>query len=105
MNGGGMEEQLTVDGFLSHVAEYDIERRKRFVNLQSADIDRIVGVRDAVTEHLDEHAAAFFDFLSMLPEAEGLSKRRNIREEANRLKREHLVAMVSGEYGKAYVEQ
>jgi rsbT co-antagonist protein RsbR len=55
--------------------------------------------------HADEHAAAFFDYLTQFGEAASLFRNPHVLAEAKRLKHEHLLAMVSGEYGKTYVEQ
>lgn len=90
---------------MTDFAPSDIERRLEFVNLGPDDRSRISAVKPDVMEHLDEHLAAFFDHLSRFEESRGLTGRRDLLDEARRLKREHLVAMVSGEYGRAYIEQ
>lgn len=90
---------------VTEFAPSDIERRLEFVNLGPDDRARIATVRSDVLEHLDEHVSAFFDHLGRFEEARGLTGRSELIEEARRLKREHLVAMVSGEYGRDYIEQ
>ncbi|MDP3854075.1 protoglobin domain-containing protein [Phenylobacterium sp.] len=90
---------------LRQVLDYDAERRLRFVNLQPLDLAHIADLKDDVIKHLDEHVAAFFAYLDELPEGSGLFPNREMRDEAVRMKREHLIAMVGGEYGKEYVEQ
>lgn len=80
-------------------------RRKNLVSLQPDDLARIAAVKDVVVHHVEEHATAFFDYLSRLPEAAGLFSKRNLLDEARRLKHEHLAAMVGGIYDKGYVEQ
>ena len=82
-----------------------IERRKKFVGLTHEDAARIAGVRDLVVRNVDDFARAFFDFLEGLDEARGLLASRELSERARALKRQHLLAMVGGEYGVAYVEQ
>jgi len=90
---------------MTEFAPSDIERRLEFVNLGSDDRTRIAAVQRDVLDHLDEHVAAFFDHLARFEEARGLTGRAELIEEARRLKREHLVAMVSGTYGREYIEQ
>jgi rsbT co-antagonist protein RsbR len=98
-------EQSILDDHWQQVTDYDIERRRRFVGLEADDVARILAVKDLVLRHVDEHAAAFFTFLSRLDEAKGLFGKRELLEAAKRLKHEHLIAMVQGDYGRAYVEQ
>jgi rsbT co-antagonist protein RsbR len=68
-------------------------------------LEHIAELKGGVLQHLDEHVEAFFSYLDALPEAHGLFAGREMRSEGMRLKRDHLIAMVSGEYGKDYVEQ
>jgi rsbT co-antagonist protein RsbR len=90
---------------VTEFAPSDIERRLEFVNLGPDDHQRISALKAGVLEHLDEHVAAFFEHLSRFEESRGLTGRSDLLDEARRLKREHLVAMVSGDYGRAYIEQ
>jgi rsbT co-antagonist protein RsbR len=98
-------DQLKPDQHLLQITEYDVERRKRFVDLQPDDLARIAASKDLVLKHVDEHAAAFFDYLSKLEEAADLFNRRELFDEAKRRKHDHLIAMVEGDYGESYVEQ
>jgi len=93
------------DAHIRQVLDYDVERRRRFVNLQPIDLEHIAELKEDVLKHLDEHVEAFFSYLDALPEAGGLFPGSDMRAEAIRLKRDHLTAMVGGEYGKDYVEQ
>jgi rsbT co-antagonist protein RsbR len=83
----------------------DIARRKRIVGLEDEDVRRIVALKDLVEQGADRFTDAFFDYLSGLEEGRALSGHRPILERARRLKKEHLVAMVQGDYGPGYVEQ
>jgi rsbT co-antagonist protein RsbR len=85
--------------------DHDIERRKRFVDLQSVDLARIASVRDLVVQSADQFSASFFNYLADIGEAGALFSNPTVLEEARRLKREHLAAMVAGDYGQHYVEQ
>src|SRR5947207_6993321 len=85
--------------------EANIERRKKIVGFEASDLPRITAIRDLVTQHTDDYVTAFFNHLSGLDEARPLIASRAIAERARKLKREHLVAMVQGEYGMKYVEQ
>ncbi|CAN7564012.1 protoglobin domain-containing protein [Phenylobacterium sp. LjRoot225] len=100
-----LEIHARSDAHLRQVLDYDVERRRRFVNLQPLDLEHIADLKGGVLQHLDEHVEAFFSYLDALPEARGLFAGREMRSEGVRLKRDHLIAMVGGEYGKDYVEQ
>jgi rsbT co-antagonist protein RsbR len=90
-------KELTID-------DREIERRKKCVDFLPDDLKRVQQVRDIVTRHTDELTKKFFDHLSGFNEAKGMLTPSTL-EEAKRLKKEHLIAMVSGEYGVRYVEQ
>jgi rsbT co-antagonist protein RsbR len=83
----------------------EIERRLRYVGLESADIERMATIRETVIANVDKHVAVFFDTLSGLDEAATLFRSRELLDEAKRLKREHLIALVGGDYGAAYVDE
>ena len=85
--------------------EANIERRKKIVGFEASDLPRIAAIRDLVTQHTDDYVTTFFNHLSGLDDARSLIASRAIAERARQLKREHLVAMVQGEYGMKYVEQ
>jgi len=85
--------------------EANIERRKKIVGFEASDLPRIAAIRDLVTQHADDYVTTFFNHLSGLDDARPLIASRAIAERARQLKREHLVAMVQGEYGMKYVEQ
>ena len=94
-------DQVTLQGMI----DYDIDRRKRFVDFKPEDTSRIAAIKEMIERHADEHAAAFFNYLSQFEEAAALFRNPDMLREAKRLKHEHLLAMVSGDYGKAYIEQ
>ena len=82
-----------------------IERRQRIVGLEAADLKRITALKDVVTPRTEDYVSAFFNHLASLDEARPLIASRAIAERARQLKREHLIAMVQGDYGARYVEQ
>jgi rsbT co-antagonist protein RsbR len=84
---------------------HDIERRKAFVDFRPDDLARIAAIKDMVVHNADRYAATFFDHLAAIEEAAGLTRNRNLLEQAKRLKHEHLIAMVQGDYGRDYMEQ
>lgn len=88
-----------------HPTAHEAERRKLFVNLKSDDVQRIVAVRNFVAARADRYVTAFFDYLSGLTEVAALFRDPKILEEAMRMKREHLVAMVQGDYNASYIWQ
>jgi len=85
--------------------ESDIEQRWKFVGLQRDDHLRLATAGPVVTARAGEYVAAFFDYLARFDETATLFARRTLLEEARQLKREHLAAMVQGDYGKNYVDQ
>ena len=87
------------------LTEANVERRKKAVALAAPDLGRIAAIRGIVTDHVDEYTASFFQHLSTLEDGRPLTASRTLLERAKDLKRKHLVEMVSGEYGLAYVEQ
>jgi rsbT co-antagonist protein RsbR len=99
------EPERSFDRRRLHFTDHEIERRKAFVGLVAGDASAIATIRDLVVGDAEYFTAVFFDALERLPEAAPLFARRDRLETARQLKREHLVAMVGGEYGQAYVEQ
>ncbi len=87
------------------LTEADIERRKKMVGLGPADLPRLAAIKDVVAQHVEEYTKTFFDHLSTLEEARPLLASKAILDRAKQLKREHLVAMVAGDYGMRYAEQ
>jgi rsbT co-antagonist protein RsbR len=83
----------------------DVDRRKKAVGLEPADLPRIAAVKGLVVNHAENYTTAFFDHLGRLDEARPFVATKALVERARQLKREHLVAMVSGDYGSKYVEQ
>lgn len=82
-----------------------IERRKRIVGLEPADLERIARIKGLVTEHAEDYVTTFFDHLHGLDDARPMLASRAVVDRARQLKREHLMAMVNGDYGIAYAEQ
>jgi rsbT co-antagonist protein RsbR len=87
------------------VDQPDIEKRNRFVDLKAEDIKRIASIRDLIIRQADQLTATFFDFLSHFNEAKSLFSSLHVLEEVKRLKKEHLIDMVNGDYGSHYVSQ
>src|SRR5690349_21930862 len=86
-------------------SDADIERRKIVVDLAADDISRITTLKDLIAQEGDRYTEEFFRYLRDLGEAPALFGRRDALAEAKRRKREHLTAMTSGVYDRAYVEQ
>ncbi|MGB8840541.1 MAG: protoglobin domain-containing protein [Aliidongia sp.] len=87
------------------LSDQDIERRKRVVELTAADLPRIATVKSIVSMRADALADGFFEFMKGLDEAAALFRRSDLLAETKRLQHENLIAMVSGVYGRDYVEQ
>jgi rsbT co-antagonist protein RsbR len=99
------DDRIPSDPHASIVSEFDADRRLRFVGFGPDDLPNIAKIKDDVVGNIDVHMAAFFDFLAQLPEAAGIFAKPAMLAEAKRLKREHLMAIVSGRYDQSYVEQ
>lgn len=87
------------------LGEQDIERRKRIVGLVPLDLERIGKIKDLVSAHVDEFTNSFFDYLAALDEGRALATAGTRFERARELKREHLLAMVRGNYDAQYAAQ
>lgn len=100
-------QQASVQALMSEMglAEQNIERRRRLVGLDASDLTRSAAIKEEVSRHVEEHTKVFFDHLSTLEEAKVLTSNRGLLERARNMKRDHLLAMVHGEYDKRYVEQ
>ena len=83
----------------------DIERRKRIAGLDANDLSRIRSVQELVTRNAEGFTTAFFNHLAGLEEARELVTNRQLADQVRYMKREHLVAMVKGEYGAEYMQQ
>jgi rsbT co-antagonist protein RsbR len=83
----------------------DLERRKRLVLFTPDDARATQALQPVVSAHLDALVKGFFDYLERTGEAQGLLDAPELYQRARALKREHLLQMVSGEYGLRYLEQ
>jgi rsbT co-antagonist protein RsbR len=87
------------------IDEASIERRKKIVGLVPDDLTRIDSIKELVRSRAARYTQAFFEHLSVLEEARPLLVSRELSERARELQREHVMELVSGDYGKAYVVQ
>ena len=100
-----MADHLFGHGRIDQFGAADLERRLRFGAVGPEDRAHIDQIKPAILDHLDEHVDAFFSHLAQFQEAQILLRRADMLDEARRLEREHLTAMVSGAYGHDYLEQ
>jgi rsbT co-antagonist protein RsbR len=100
-----VEQATVVDTTHLRFGTRDVERRRRFVDLGHEDVARIMTIKNILADNLDRFTGVFFDYLSHIEEAASLFRNRALLEEARKLKREHLLAMTTGEYGARYAEQ
>jgi rsbT co-antagonist protein RsbR len=87
------------------ITEEDLARRKAYVGLESSDIASVVGLKDVVTRRAEEFVDGFFAHIAANGGAIALMRRPEVLDEAKRLKCEHLIAMVEGNYDRNYAEQ
>ena len=83
----------------------EIDARKGYVALTTDDAQALQQARTAVQGTIDQLVDVFFGYLAKLPEARGLVTSPELLAAARRKKREHVLAMVGGDYGASYVEQ
>jgi rsbT co-antagonist protein RsbR len=83
----------------------EIDARKGYVGLTAEDAHALQRARNAVQGAIDPLVDGFFGYLAKLPEARGLITSPELLAAARRQKREHVLAMISGDYGATYVEQ
>jgi rsbT co-antagonist protein RsbR len=96
------EETLMIEMGLT---AQNIEHRKKYVGLDATDLVRILSINELVHSHAEEFTSVFFTSLSALDEAKPLLASNELLDRARRQELAHLLAMVSGDYGPAYVEQ
>jgi rsbT co-antagonist protein RsbR len=87
------------------INESAVERRKKIVGLDGADLSRIAALTEIVRPRIEQYTAAFFDYLTGQEEGRTLLSNRPLLERARRLKDAHLVALVSGNYGLRYAQE
>src|SRR5690242_5328650 len=83
----------------------DLERRKTFVGLGPADVQRLGEIRELITRHVEKLVDTFFQHLASLHEAKVLLGYPELLKQARDMKRAHLLEMVAGKYDLEYVEQ
>jgi hypothetical protein len=98
----GQSQPIMIPGSLADqsllvLSEHDIERRKAFVGLEAADIERIRSVRELVERNVDGYVETFFRSLKTFAEAAPLFATPSILAEIRTRKRKHLLACVVGE--------
>jgi rsbT co-antagonist protein RsbR len=82
-----------------------VERRRKYVGLDAADLRRMTALKPLVTERVELYVRAFFDALSALDEGAALLANPELANRARALKRAHLLAMTEASYGLKYAEE
>jgi hypothetical protein len=85
-------------------SEPDIARRVKLVHIEHDDLARLVAAKAVIVPRAEHYATIFFEYLAGIEEAAALFAQPALLEEARRLKREHLIALPQGHYGKNYVD-
>lgn len=83
----------------------NVERRRAILGFEAADTERIARIRDLVVSSVDQLTSLFFDYVAALGEGKALVSDPSTLRRARQLKRDHLLAMVQGEYGPEYATQ
>jgi rsbT co-antagonist protein RsbR len=87
------------------LTEQAVEARRRIVGLDAEDIARIASIAEIVRSRAEEFTNAFFDYLAFLDEGRAAFSNTSLAARARQLKKEHLLAMVEGDYGTGYATQ
>jgi len=87
------------------VTDQDIELRMKAVGLERQDLENIISLKKTLEPRIDHHTDAFFERLAQIAGEASLFARQEILEEAKQRKRQHLSALMSGNYDRDYVEQ
>jgi rsbT co-antagonist protein RsbR len=100
-----LDQQSALRSSPISLTDAEIDQRKSIVDLSSDDTTRLVKLADLIAKGADRNTESFFRYLSDRGEAPALFGKRDALDEAKRRKREHLAAMTTGQYDRAYVEQ
>ena len=87
------------------LTEEEVRHRRELVGLGDADAQRLRRLGEKLRPRLEELVRLFFQYLNGREEARALLGQRELYERAEAMKRRHLVAMFSGEYGLDYARQ
>ena len=82
-----------------------VRRRRELLSFGAEDMQLLATLAPVIREHVDELTNVFFDYLARFREADGLLGSADAVDRARRLKRQHLLAMVEGPYGRRYAEE
>lgn len=82
-----------------------IERRLQLVGFGPDDRKQIQEVGGLIEKNVDELANGFFEFLGQQEESAGLVSRPAFRDEALRMKRDHLIQIARANLNRGYAEE
>lgn len=83
----------------------EVQRRLSIIGLVPEDSERVKSLRGVMEKHAQEFTDSFFAYLAAQEEGNALVRDPEALVRAGRLKKEHLHAMVKGEYGVDYVQE
>lgn len=82
----------------------DLERRKRFLLFTDADVENLVGIREAAAATSGAVVERFYDHLLSTEETRGHFKSEKHLQNVKRTQSQYFVELFGGEYGEAYLE-
>jgi rsbT co-antagonist protein RsbR len=109
MNERETAEPLGLEPFATSEAmgldEDRVRRRRELLSFDAEDMRLLATLAPLIRAHVDDLTTGFFEHLAQFGEAHGLLNNPAALDRARRLKRQHLLAMVEGPYGRRYAEE
>lgn len=82
-----------------------VRRRRELLRFDAEDMRLLSTLTPVIRAHANDLTDTFFQRLAQFGEAQGLLNDTAAADRARRLKRQHLLAMVEGPYGRRYAEE
>jgi rsbT co-antagonist protein RsbR len=101
----GVQLDPSVTSVAMGLDEDRVRRRRELLSFDVEDMQLLSTLAPAIRDHLDDLTNTFFEYLARFREAAGLLGNAAAVDRARRLKRQHLLAMVEGPYGRRYAEE
>jgi rsbT co-antagonist protein RsbR len=81
----------------------ELAMRKRFLEFDDSDAERLAGTYDLTREHVDEVIGAFYDHLLSFPETAAFFRDPRLLEHVKERQKEYFIRLTQGDYEQDYV--
>jgi rsbT co-antagonist protein RsbR len=81
----------------------ELAMRKRFLEFDDSDVDRLEGIYGLTQEHVDEVIEAFYDHLLSFPETASFFRDPHLLEHVKSRQKEYFIRLTQGDYEGEYV--